>query len=111
MTLDEFDGTFAITDHNLIPGSLLNYLGERFYNTARLSRVPLAEINQALNEVWQGPGSMEHVKAATRDLRSQRFGKLNSDSSDSEPVQTINDFTEADFTYTPDVVSDAGKEE
>lgn len=107
MTLDEFKGPFAITDHSLIPGSLLNYLGERFYNAPRLSRVPLDDINSALNEVWQGVGSMERVREATRELRRARTqNQIQTVSTD--PVQTIDDFTASDFEYSH---TDVGSEE
>lgn len=100
MTLDEFDGTFAITDHNLIPTSLLNYLSERFYKATRLSRVNLDDVNSALNEVWQGPGSLAHVQAETLRLRELRRASQSNTVTSTEPVQTIEDFEGADFNYT-----------
>ena len=98
MTLNEFDGTFAITDHNLIPGGLRNYLAERFYNSTRFSSVKLEDINAALNEVWQGPGSLTHVQEETQRLRELRREGLESPTI-KEPVQTIDDFDAADFSY------------
>ena len=100
MTLDEFDGTFAITDHSLIPGGLHNYLAERFYNATRLSRVSLDDVNAALNEVWQGPGSLAHVQEETQRLREQRKAGGEDSFVNKEPVQTIDDFSGSDFNYT-----------
>jgi len=105
MTLDEFEGPFAIRDHSLIPGELLNYLSERFYTTARLSRVPLDEINSALNEVWSGPGSVSKVREAYLELKQARRARGDANqnlgvAASATSVQTIDDFTESDFTYT-----------
>ena len=107
MTLDEFTGPFKISDHSLIPGELLNYLSERFYTTARLSRVPLDEINSALNEVWKGPGSVAIVREAYQALKQARLSSGDTNlnlgvavSQNTTPQSTMDDFTESDFEYT-----------
>ena len=75
-TINGFAGTFNITDHHLIPSSLVDYLTECFHGYTRLSRVPLEDLNDALNEVWEGPGSMPKVIRATYKLRETRRANL-----------------------------------
>jgi len=73
-TLNSFDGEWNFSDHQLIPDVLMNLIEEMFffrYNN-KISKVPLSEINQALNEIWQGPGSMPHVIDQTFELRKKR---------------------------------------
>ena len=55
-----FKGTWAITDHKLIPDMLRSYL-QRHFGVMRLNRVPLVDINSQLNSVWTGPGSLETI--------------------------------------------------
>ena len=71
-TINSFNGTFNISDHRLIPGSLLNYLSEYFYKYEKLNRIPLEKINNALNEIWEGPGSMPKVIRETYELKQKR---------------------------------------
>jgi hypothetical protein len=70
-TLAGFSGEWAIRDHSLIPQALLDYLTERF-NTQKLSRVSIDDINSALNELWEGPGSMAKLAAAQQELHRAR---------------------------------------
>jgi len=62
-----FDGTFAITDHARIAEPLKMFLMLSF-GTARLERVDLDKINELLNEVWHGPGSMETIFKMEHEL-------------------------------------------
>ena len=55
-----FKGTWAITDHKLIPDVLRGYL-QRYFGVMRLNRVPIDDINSQLNSVWTGPGSLETI--------------------------------------------------
>lgn len=55
-----FKGTWAITEHKLIPDVLRSYL-QRYFGVMRLNRVPIADINSQLNSVWTGPGSLEII--------------------------------------------------
>jgi hypothetical protein len=85
-TLDEFAGTFAISDHDRIPEVLVEYLIERFYAKVDnkwlatrkhiLSNISLEDINQALNEVWQGPGSLDTVRAYIAETRGARLSEI-----------------------------------
>lgn len=59
-TLNSFDGEFAITDHELIPTPLRQFL-MLSYGTGRLNRVSIEDINSTLNSVWQGPGSLSRI--------------------------------------------------
>ena len=55
-----FKGTWAVTDHKLIPDVLRGYL-QRHFGIMRLNRVKIEDINIHLNTVWTGPGSLEQL--------------------------------------------------
>ena len=55
-----FKGTFAFSDHSLIPDVFVGFL-MRHFGRMRLKRVPISEINDLLNSVWDGPGSLEKI--------------------------------------------------
>ena len=85
--MNGFNGPFKITSHKLIPLPLRNYLAEYFYSYNKLSRVPMDDINQALNKVWKGPGSMTDLINATNEMKINRLSsnpttKLTEDSND-----------------------------
>ena len=63
-----FNGTFAITDHRRIPEVFLGFL-QRHFGVIRLSRIKIEKINEALNEIWEGPGSVEHVLRKEMEYR------------------------------------------
>ena len=63
-----FRGTWQISEHALIPDVLHEYLMYTF-RTARLKRVKIEDINKALNEVWEGPGSLAKVFTLTDEMR------------------------------------------
>jgi hypothetical protein len=63
-----FKGTWAISDHNLIPDVLHEYL-MLYFRESRLARVSLDKINACLNDVWEGPGSLAQVFTRTVEMR------------------------------------------
>ena len=71
-TLNGFSGTWAFSDHNLIPESLRNFIWESFPKYERFRRIPLDEINALMNDVWEGPGSMSKIQSLYRELRAAR---------------------------------------
>ena len=82
--LNGFQGTFAYSDHSLIPQPILEFLHE-YYNKRlgdirknHIKVVSLNEINDLLNSIWEGPGSMPKIAAMTYDLRISRM-KVDSD--------------------------------
>jgi len=72
VTLNGFAGTWDIKDHTLIPQALLDFINESFYGYTRTKRIPLEEINNLLNEVWDGPGSMSKIVRMTQEKRTLR---------------------------------------
>jgi|TARA_B110000977_G_scaffold10097_1_gene13194 hypothetical protein len=77
--LNGFKGTFAFSDHLLIPEPLTEFLlefyrgrtGERRKN--HIIAIPLEEINELLNEQWEGPGSMSKIVRMTYELKANRL--------------------------------------
>ena len=63
-----FKGTFKFSDHKLIPDVYHGYL-QRYFGVLRLSRVSLADINDAMNEVWEGPGSLTKLFTLEEQMR------------------------------------------
>ena len=61
-TVNGFDGTFAIESHAGIAECLQGFL-QRHFGVLRLSRVKIEKINEVLNEVWEGPGSLAKIFA------------------------------------------------
>jgi hypothetical protein len=102
--INGFNGTFNITDHDLIPTALLDYISEKFYGFTRLSRIPLEDINEALNEVWEGPGSMAKVVRTTYDLREIR---KNNQNVDDDPLKGYDTPTvDSELTASVDIEKD-----
>lgn len=100
--LDSFSGTFAISNHNLISEVLVEYLFEVFYNQIDskwignrqhiLAPISLEEINNALNEIWDGPGSVAKIKTIIKASRNERIGEITDDTTlKNYVVPTIND--------------------
>ena len=71
-TVNSFNGTFAIESHTGIPEVLRGYL-QRHFGVLRLSRIKIEKINEALNEVWEGPGSL--AKIFTLEFEYKQTGK------------------------------------
>jgi len=59
-SVNGFRGTWQFSDHSLIPGTLHGFL-TRYFGIEKLKRVPLEKINKLMNEVWEGPGSLEKL--------------------------------------------------
>jgi hypothetical protein len=72
-SVNGFRGTWKFSDHTLIPDTLFGFL-TRHFAQAKLRRVPLEKINQVMNEVWEGPGSLE--KLLRLELEMKLSGRL-----------------------------------
>ena len=86
--LNGFKGTWAFSDHSLIPDVILEFLLESFRDRlgelrkGHIKSIPLNEINDLLNEVWEGPGSVIKLVNLTYDMRSNRFSTISNDAKD-----------------------------
>jgi len=109
-----FRGTWNFSNHNLIPDVFAGFL-QRYFGVYRIRRIPLADINRVMNEVWEGPGSLPRVleleremaangkdiKFTTADLAALK-AKATDDEEDSieilldSPMNSFNDFVEED---------------
>lgn len=94
--LNGFKGVFAISDHNLIPGPLQDYILECFPKAERLRKIALEDINRVLNEAWQGPGSMPMIIERTQALRAARRSR-SEETIKLDEVKTIDDYSSDDF--------------
>ena len=82
-TINGFKGTFAFSDHLLIPQGITEFLLEHFHkkcfkgsNTWKknhIQAIELEEINELMNEIWEGPGSMNKIATLTNEMRIQRL--------------------------------------
>jgi len=63
-----FKGTFKFSDHKLIPDVYQGFL-QRHFGVLRLSRIKIEEINQLMNELWEGPGSLEKLFRMEEEYR------------------------------------------
>jgi hypothetical protein len=68
-TVNGFRGTWRFSDHTLIPDDLFPFLS-RHFGVAKLRRVPLEQINKLMNEVWEGPGSLEKLFRLELEMRA-----------------------------------------
>ena len=99
-----FKGTWAFSDHSLIPDVILEYLLESFrdrlgeFHKGHVKSIPLNEINDLLNSVWEGPGSVVKLVNLTYDMRSNRFSTISNDAKD--PLKGYD---------TPTIESDLGE--
>ena len=95
-TVNGFNGTWAITDHRKIPEVLLGFL-QHYFGQYRVRRIPLDKINEVMNDIWEGPGSLAKVlnaelemKLAGKDVKFTAADiaatKANFDEDDSIPV-------------------------
>jgi hypothetical protein len=97
-TVNGFNGTWAFSDHDLIPDTLRNFIFESFPKIERFKRIPLEEINKLMNDVWEGPGSMSKIARLTQEIRNARLSNVSSDSKDLGEVKTIDDYSEDEKT-------------
>jgi hypothetical protein len=72
-SVNGFRGTWNFSDHTLIPETLYGFL-TRHFGQAKLRRIPLDKINQVMNELWEGPGSLE--KLFRLELEMKLSGRL-----------------------------------
>lgn len=86
--LNGFKGTWAFSDHDLIPEIIREFLLEKFYDRlgetrkGHIKSIPLDEINAAMNEVWEGPGSMRKIITAMFEMRRSRLSNTVYDTKD-----------------------------
>jgi len=86
--LNGFKGTFAYSDYSLIPEPILEFLHEYFYKQLgelrknHIKTIKLSQINDLLNEVWDGPGSMPKLVSMTHDMRIARRNIVSDDAKD-----------------------------
>ena len=86
--LNGFQGTFAYSDYSLIPQPILEFLHEYYHKKLgdlrknHIKTIDLNEINDLLNEVWDGPGSMPKLVSMTHDMRIVRLDVVSDDAKD-----------------------------
>ena len=97
-TLNGFNGTWNFSDHRLIPESLRNFIMESFPKIEKFRRIPLEDINALMNDVWEGPGSMQKIQNLYNDMRAERYGKADVGLKTRLPVK--------DFNALPDIEED-----
>jgi hypothetical protein len=87
-SINGFAGTFAYSDHRLIPEIITEFLLEHFRSRIgearknHISAIPLEEINDLMNEVWEGPGSVVKIVDMTYKLRHNRLEEAPIDTKD-----------------------------
>ena len=62
-----FTGTFAFSSHRRIPEVFHAFL-QRHFGQYRIRRVPIEDINAIMNELWEGPGSLEKIFRLENDM-------------------------------------------
>jgi hypothetical protein len=67
MSVNGFRGTWQFSDHRLIPDVFRGFL-QRHYGVMRLQRIKIEDINVLLNELWEGPGSLEKIFRMENEL-------------------------------------------
>ena len=84
-SINGFAGTFAFSDHSRIPEPHVEFLLEYFRKQLGETRkghikvIPLEDINEVMNEVWDGPGSVIKLVNLTYKLRAQRLSETPDD--------------------------------
>lgn len=96
-SVNGFRGTWQFSDHALIPDTLFGFI-TRHFAQGKLRRIPLNRINQLMNEVWEGPGSLEKLFRLEWDMRQsgrlikfdaldiKDFKKIEDDNEDDTPL-------------------------
>ena len=82
-TINGFNGTFAFSEHSRIPQGIVEFLLEHFHKKCfkvanswkknHIEAIELDEINELMNEIWDGPGSMTKVSDLTNEMRLVRL--------------------------------------
>lgn len=89
-----FRGTWAFSDHNLIP-QIFNGFLQRHFGVMRIKRIKLEDINNLLNELWEGPGSLEKIlrleyemKLAGKDIKmtASDLAKIKKEDIEDDPL-------------------------
>jgi len=108
-SINNFDGTFQISDHTRIHEVFIEFIMYSF-KTARIRRVPIEDINELLNEVWEGPGSVEKILRLTHELRQSitNLGPLDAPKKksillDDEDVGPVASYGNESFTFEAEV--------
>lgn len=94
-SVNGFRGTWKFSDHTLIPDTLIQFLA-RYFGHARLRKVPLDRINQIMNEIWEGPGSLDKIFRMELDLRMSGR-QIKFDASDFKELRKEEDEVELDI--------------
>lgn len=89
-SVNNFDGVWNISDHSLIPPNLVLFILYSF-KTGRLTRIPMDSINNLLNEVWKGPGSLADVLR----LQHEMSESVNFSSNDMPRVRALKMFDDS----------------
>jgi hypothetical protein len=80
---------FAFSDTELVP-QLFQEFAVEYFNLERFRRVNLDELNNKLNELWEGPGSAAKISDMVWDIRiSRREGKATTDALKGYETPTI----------------------
>jgi len=73
-TLNGFAGTWNFSDHRLVAGPLIDFITEVYDGQqTKFHRIPLEKVNEIMNDVWEGPGSMGKLARLYNQLRKDRF--------------------------------------
>jgi|TARA_R110000803_G_scaffold20150_6_gene52132 hypothetical protein len=83
-TINGFNGTFAFSKHSRIPQGIVEFLLEHFHKQCSSSKtanskknhieaIELDEINELMNRIWDGPGSMNKLATLTNEMRIARL--------------------------------------
>jgi len=70
-TLNAFDGTFAFTEHDLVPELIVDLVMSQ-RNEDKFDKVPLSAVNAIANGFWEGPGSCARISDVIWDCRIAR---------------------------------------
>lgn len=97
-SLNGFKGTWAFSDHNLIPDGLRNFIMESFPKVEKFKRISLDQINALMNDVWEGPGSMPKIARLTKEMRIARQSGIDTSAKDTPDVKTIDDYSDEEMT-------------
>lgn len=106
-----FAGTWNFSDHSLIPDVFHEFL-QRHFGQYKIRRIPLNKINQLLNDLWEGPGSLEKIFRLEKEYL-QNGKKIPFTASDIENLKNKDDeddedeiFEDLDFDLIEDIEED-----
>lgn len=98
-----FRGTWTFSDHSLIPDIFHGFL-QRYFGVLRLRRIPIEKINELMNEIWEGPGSLEKVFRMELEMQlSGKLVKILPSDVGTKTVKTVKDDDEDDLDSIPDL--------